>query len=202
MRTSRDKLPGDALALSLQKVWEVIRDQKDLNLPAHKVRHWDSSGSYGRITALTAPGCPGSVSALMARMAGIEDACLDTCQHYRTYPAGTRKSDDWMINCKREHIKCWHRSWWQTSGAQKSWRISSGALKKTRRGWACVRKATLGLSPILVAEQAHCWTLASQVSHSPGKRCRDLLHVGHITFMFVHDATHHRTGVQECLAGC
>ena len=38
MRVSRDKLPGDALALSLQKVWEVIRDQKDLNLPAHKVR--------------------------------------------------------------------------------------------------------------------------------------------------------------------
>lgn len=37
MRVSRDKLPGDALALSLQKVWEVIRDQKDLNLPAHKV---------------------------------------------------------------------------------------------------------------------------------------------------------------------
>lgn len=34
---SKDKLPGDALALSLQKVWEVIRDQKDLNLPAHKV---------------------------------------------------------------------------------------------------------------------------------------------------------------------
>jgi len=30
-------LPGHALALSLQKVWEIIRDQKDLNLPAHKV---------------------------------------------------------------------------------------------------------------------------------------------------------------------
>ena len=38
MRASGDKLPGHALALSLQKVWEVIRDQKDLNLPAHKVR--------------------------------------------------------------------------------------------------------------------------------------------------------------------
>ena len=38
VRVSRDKLPGDALALSLQKVWEVIRDQKDLNLPAHKVQ--------------------------------------------------------------------------------------------------------------------------------------------------------------------
>ena len=44
VRLSRDKLPGDALALSLQKVWEVIRDQKDLNLPAHKVQHRDISG--------------------------------------------------------------------------------------------------------------------------------------------------------------
>ena len=38
VRVSDDKLPGHALALSLQKVWEIIRDQKDLNLPAHKVR--------------------------------------------------------------------------------------------------------------------------------------------------------------------
>ncbi len=37
VRVSNDKLPGHALALSLQKVWEIIRDQKDLNLPAHKV---------------------------------------------------------------------------------------------------------------------------------------------------------------------
>ena len=49
VRVSRDKLPGDALALSLQKVWEVIRDQKDLNLPAHKVQHWDFSGQIGLI---------------------------------------------------------------------------------------------------------------------------------------------------------
>ena len=40
VRTSPDKLPGHTLALSMQKVWEVIREQKDLNLPAHKVtRH-------------------------------------------------------------------------------------------------------------------------------------------------------------------
>ena len=32
-----DALPGDAFALSLNKVWEVIKSQKDLNLPAHKV---------------------------------------------------------------------------------------------------------------------------------------------------------------------
>ena len=39
MRTSGDKLPAAALALSTKKVWEVIRSQRDLNLPAHKVRH-------------------------------------------------------------------------------------------------------------------------------------------------------------------
>ncbi len=37
VRASPDKLPGHTLALSMQKVWEVIREQKDLNLPAHKV---------------------------------------------------------------------------------------------------------------------------------------------------------------------
>jgi hypothetical protein len=38
VRTSADKLPAAALALSTKKVWEVIRTQRDLNLPAHKVR--------------------------------------------------------------------------------------------------------------------------------------------------------------------
>lgn len=37
MRRSTDKLPAAALALSTCKVWEVIRSQRDLNLPAHKV---------------------------------------------------------------------------------------------------------------------------------------------------------------------
>ncbi|KAK9867191.1 hypothetical protein WJX84_006772 [Apatococcus fuscideae] len=37
VRASPDKLPGHTLGLSMQKVWEVIREQKDLNLPAHKV---------------------------------------------------------------------------------------------------------------------------------------------------------------------
>eukprot|EP00877_Chromochloris_zofingiensis_P002056 jgi/Chrzof1/11851/Cz06g12110.t1 len=32
-----DKLPADALPLSLQNIWSVIRSQKDLNLPAHKI---------------------------------------------------------------------------------------------------------------------------------------------------------------------
>eukprot|EP00198_Chlamydomonas_reinhardtii_P001037 XP_001690372.1 predicted protein [Chlamydomonas reinhardtii] len=31
------QLPGDAFALSIHNIWDVIRSQKDLNLPAHKV---------------------------------------------------------------------------------------------------------------------------------------------------------------------
>lgn len=37
MREAEDKLPGQALPLSMQRLWQVIREQKDLNLPAHKV---------------------------------------------------------------------------------------------------------------------------------------------------------------------
>ena len=37
VRPAEDKLPGHALPLSLQRLWQVIREQKDLNLPAHKV---------------------------------------------------------------------------------------------------------------------------------------------------------------------
>jgi hypothetical protein len=34
-----DKLPADSLVLSTGNIWSIIRSQKDLNLPAHKVRH-------------------------------------------------------------------------------------------------------------------------------------------------------------------
>lgn len=37
LRQSDEKLPGHALALSMGKVWEVVREHKDLNLPAHRV---------------------------------------------------------------------------------------------------------------------------------------------------------------------
>ncbi len=37
LRQSPHKLPGQALALSMSKVWEVIHENKDLNLPAHRV---------------------------------------------------------------------------------------------------------------------------------------------------------------------
>jgi hypothetical protein len=32
-----DKLPADSFALSSENIWKIIRSQKDLNLPAHKV---------------------------------------------------------------------------------------------------------------------------------------------------------------------
>ncbi|MCJ1422124.1 Cell wall protein rhd3 [Sticta canariensis] len=35
--TSTDQLPGSSLALSMAKLWQVIKEQRDLNLPAHKV---------------------------------------------------------------------------------------------------------------------------------------------------------------------
>ena len=37
LRQSPSKLPGQALTLSMHKVWEVIHENKDLNLPAHRV---------------------------------------------------------------------------------------------------------------------------------------------------------------------
>ena len=37
VKRSAGKLPGNVLTISFKKIWEVIKDQKDLNLPAHKV---------------------------------------------------------------------------------------------------------------------------------------------------------------------
>ena len=37
LRAAPSKLPGAALGLSMSKVWEVIRANRDLNLPAHRV---------------------------------------------------------------------------------------------------------------------------------------------------------------------
>lgn len=33
-----EKLPGDSFLINTEELWAVIRSQKDLNLPAHKVR--------------------------------------------------------------------------------------------------------------------------------------------------------------------
>ena len=44
---SDDKLPGDAFALSTGSIWDIIRSQKDLNLPAHKVGGGGRGGKGG-----------------------------------------------------------------------------------------------------------------------------------------------------------
>jgi hypothetical protein len=38
VRAESERLPADTLALSTSNIWRVIKSQKDLNLPAHKVR--------------------------------------------------------------------------------------------------------------------------------------------------------------------
>jgi hypothetical protein len=43
VRTGDGRLPADSLVLSTRNIWGIIKSQKDLNLPAHKVRR--SSGS-------------------------------------------------------------------------------------------------------------------------------------------------------------
>lgn len=37
IRAASDRLPAQTLPLSMQNLWKVIREQRDLNLPAHKV---------------------------------------------------------------------------------------------------------------------------------------------------------------------
>lgn len=37
MRAGGEKLPGSSLALHMTTIWEVVRANKDLNLPAHRV---------------------------------------------------------------------------------------------------------------------------------------------------------------------
>jgi hypothetical protein len=45
LRHSDEKLPGHSLALSLRTVWEEVRDHRDLNLPAHRVRRGGERGA-------------------------------------------------------------------------------------------------------------------------------------------------------------
>lgn len=53
-----NKLPGDALTLSTGSIWEVIRSQKDLNLPAHKA----SDGVAGSVECFHGCACSDDVS--------------------------------------------------------------------------------------------------------------------------------------------
>ena len=57
MRAGEGKLPGHTLALSMARVWEAIREQRDLNLPAHKVRPLRLYASSSVLVAHSAEGC-------------------------------------------------------------------------------------------------------------------------------------------------
>jgi hypothetical protein len=37
VRAANGRLPADSLVLSTRNIWGIIKSQKDLNLPAHKV---------------------------------------------------------------------------------------------------------------------------------------------------------------------
>jgi hypothetical protein len=43
VRTGDGRLPADSLVLSTRNIWGIIKSQKDLNLPAHKVRRGSST---------------------------------------------------------------------------------------------------------------------------------------------------------------
>ncbi|KXZ47030.1 hypothetical protein GPECTOR_38g267 [Gonium pectorale] len=83
-----EKLPGDAFALSIRNIWEVIRSQKDLNLPAHKVmvanvrceeiaaeqlRAFEQDQAW---TALREEAGAGAVEGFGGRAAGLMDSCI------------------------------------------------------------------------------------------------------------------------------
>lgn len=65
-----DKLPADSLVLSTKNIWDFIKSQKDLNLPAHKV-----GGGHQPITAawrLSPESCPGDSDTTRIASAGLQ----------------------------------------------------------------------------------------------------------------------------------
>ncbi|KAG2432901.1 hypothetical protein HXX76_008632 [Chlamydomonas incerta] len=83
-----EKLPGDAFALSIHNIWDVIRSQKDLNLPAHKVMvanircqeiMEDQLRAFAGDQAwagLQEAGGLGAVEGFGAQAAGLMDSCV------------------------------------------------------------------------------------------------------------------------------
>ncbi|GFR42392.1 hypothetical protein Agub_g3264, partial [Astrephomene gubernaculifera] len=83
-----EKLPGDSFALSIRNIWEVIRAQKDLNLPAHKVmvanvrcaeiaedqlRAFEADQAW---RALREAAAEGIVEGFGARASSLADSCI------------------------------------------------------------------------------------------------------------------------------
>lgn len=88
LRPSGEKLPGHALALSMAKVWEVVREHKDLNLPAHRVmvanircaeiarEQLDSFAADQAWVALADEAAQDLVPGFGALAAGLMDSCV------------------------------------------------------------------------------------------------------------------------------
>ncbi len=100
VRASPDKLPAGALALSTANIWSVIRSQKDLNLPAHKVRGWTC------IAMALCLGCQGMW--WMVCILGISGR--QVCAEDTTLPD--------MVPCPV--VSCRTRSWLPASAAMRS----------------------------------------------------------------------------------
>ncbi|GMH34197.1 hypothetical protein BSKO_02031 [Bryopsis sp. KO-2023] len=85
---SGDKLPGDAVPLSAQKVWEVVKSQKDLDLPAHKImvantrcaeimaEQYNGLKSDASWEGLVSEAEKGFVPDFGERASGLVDSCL------------------------------------------------------------------------------------------------------------------------------
>eukprot|EP00197_Chlamydomonas_leiostraca_P006826 CAMPEP_0202877232 /NCGR_PEP_ID=MMETSP1391-20130828/30312_1 /ASSEMBLY_ACC=CAM_ASM_000867 /TAXON_ID=1034604 /ORGANISM="Chlamydomonas leiostraca, Strain SAG 11-49" /LENGTH=609 /DNA_ID=CAMNT_0049559227 /DNA_START=36 /DNA_END=1862 /DNA_ORIENTATION=- len=88
---ANDHLPGAAFSLSVAKIWEVIRTQKDLNLPAHKVmvanircaeiaadqlRAFSQDQAWQAIEAAASAEGAGVVRGLNERVSGLMDSCI------------------------------------------------------------------------------------------------------------------------------
>jgi hypothetical protein len=94
VRRYPDRLPASALALSAANIWSVIRSQKDLNLPAHKVMvanvrcediKAEQLAAFANDQAwagLVADAAAGPLPDFGVRAAGLRESCLDGCARY------------------------------------------------------------------------------------------------------------------------
>ncbi|KAK9834006.1 hypothetical protein WJX81_002422 [Elliptochloris bilobata] len=105
LRAGEGKLPGHALALSMARVWEAIREQRDLNLPAHKVmvanircaelleEQLRSLATDSAWTALAAAAAAGVVPEFGSRAAALLESCITGYdEEARYFEAGVRRA--------------------------------------------------------------------------------------------------------------
>lgn len=124
--TEHDNLPADSLALSMASIWGVIRSQKDLNLPAHKV--WGSDSVAGR------------------KQAGLH-WCFGQCWPYTHNAGGQGRVTDepcHFVDLSCVIVACLHcRSWWRRFAASRSRRTNSRSSRWIR----CVYQGRVEATP-------------------------------------------------------